>query len=188
MPATPKIFQLHVGLAEIEPLIWRRLEVAGNMTLSTLHSVLQDVMGWDDSHLYLFRVDGQDYQEPDPEAEGKDARRAHLDHFDLKAGDTFEYIYDLGDYWRHELRVEAITPARVGETYPHCLAGARACPPDDCGGISGYIEVLKAVADRTRPDARVLLESIMPGFDPEAFDLRATNRALRLARSRHPVE
>ena len=155
------------------------------MTLSTLHSILQDAMGWENRHLYIFRAGGEDYEEPHPEAEGRDARRMRLDQLGLKVGDALEYFYDLGDYWRHELRVEAVASIKDGETYPRCLNGARACPPEDCGGVSGYAEILDAVADRTNQDARAFLDSIEPGFDPEVFDLRAANRALRRYSSRH---
>jgi hypothetical protein len=182
--AASVIYRLKIRLLEIEPPIWRQFEVTGSVTLSALHLILQNVMGWEHAHLYLFHVNGKAYEPPELEGRGHDARRVRLEQLDLSPGDTFDYIYDMGDDWQHELLVEGVAKAEPRRTYPSCLAGARACPPEDCGGIPGYANLLDGLAHPRDPEAREILEWVGPGYDPDAFDLRATNRALRLARSR----
>jgi len=132
--ASRHIYQLKVILLEVEPAIWRRVQVRGTVTLAKLHAILQDVMGWTNSHLYAFHIAGKTYQEPDPEAEGLDARKALLGRLSLKTGDVFEYHYDFGDDWRHGIFVEKVLPPSPDGVYPACLDGARACPMEDWRG------------------------------------------------------
>ena len=183
MPARD-IYQLKVRLLEIEPPIWRRLQVRGRTTLSKLHGILQDLAGWTNSHLYAFDVAGKRYEEPDPEAEGANARRAQLARLGLEVGDRFEYLYDFGDDWLHEVLLEEIRPADSDTVYPLCLDGARAWPPEDCGGVPGYADSLEALQNPADPEFREMLEWLPPGYHPEIFDLRATNRILDLAHGR----
>lgn len=175
------IYQLKVRLLEIEPPVWRRLQVRGSTTLSKLHAILQDLAGWTNSHLYSFDVAGKRYEEPDPEAEGANARKAQLAGLGLKVGDRFEYVYDFGDNWCHGVLVEEILPPDSDSTYPICVDGARAWPPEDCGGPPGYDDILEALQHPSAPQFRELLEWLPRGYDPEIFDLRATNRILHLA-------
>jgi hypothetical protein len=181
------VYQLKVTLAEIQPPIWRRLAVRGGTSLAKLHLILQDVMGWSNSHLYALRIGKKSYEDPDPEARGANARRVSLDQLKLRQGDEFEYDYDFGDDWRHILLVEAVVPPMPGAQYPVCLDGQRACPPEDCGGVSGYANILEALEHPADPEFREVLEWLDPGYDPETFDLRATNRILQLAHAKGAV-
>jgi hypothetical protein len=104
----------------------------------------------------------------------RDARRAKLRDFQLGTGDRFTYLYDFGDHWEHEVRVEEVLPSVAGEAYPSCTDGARACPPEDCGSIPGY----EALVNPRHPDHRDLMQWA-GGFDPEAFDLEQVNRLLQ---------
>jgi len=181
------IYQLRISLKETEPEIWRRVLVRGSTSLHKLHLVIQDVMGWTNSHLYEFEIRGERFEAPDPEAEGQDSTRAKLDGFGLELNDAFLYTYDFGDYWQHVLLVEARLRAERGRFYPYCVAGERACPPEDCGGVGMFAELLAVLANPTDPQYSELLEWVDPDYDPAAFDVRPVNRNLGLAHRRGAV-
>ena len=131
------VYQLHIRLAYIEPPIWRRIVVSGQISLFRLHRMLQVVMGWENYHLHQFIVGTILYGEPDPEfgLEMKDDRRVQLQRIAHEEGTSFIYEYDFGDGWRHVITVERVEPWTQNLLVPRCLDGARACPPEDCGGI-----------------------------------------------------
>ena len=132
-PDESPVFQLKITLQESKPPIWRRIQVRGSTTLSKLHQILQTVMGWTDSHLHQFIVDGVYYGIPDPDwsdLEIKSERRVKLGQIVTAGKDRFVYEYDFGDSWEHVIVVEKVLPAEPGVRYPTCLAGKRACPGD----------------------------------------------------------
>jgi hypothetical protein len=178
------IYQLKVTLKGSKPPIWRRIQVPSDISLYKLHQILQVVMGWTDSHLYQFVVSelfGKVYYgEPVPEygAEMKSARRMKLNQVASAEKDTFIYEYDFGDCWDHQILVEKILPAAVGVRYPLCLVGKRACPPEDCGGIWGYAELLETIKDPADPEYASMREWLDESFDPEEFDLEDVNQLL----------
>jgi hypothetical protein len=179
---TQVIYQLNVALQESSALIWRRIQVPGDMTLPRLHRTLQIVMGWEDYHLHEFRINGKAYGEPDPEdhhfgREVADERRVRLATVLSAAGSSFEYIYDFGDNWRHDILIEAILPVRPRKRYPVCMEGARSAPPEDVGGIGGYERYLEALFDPKHEDHRTMLEW-RGRFDPEYFPITSVNRKL----------
>ncbi len=184
---TVNVHQIKVVLRGAEPPIWRRLQVPASMTLADLHHVLQVAMGWGDCHLHQFTIAGVRYGIDDGEGWGlacKDERHAKLYQVARK-GARFVYEYDFGDGWEHDIIVENVSP--VEEAYPVCLAGEQACPPEDCGGVWGYDDFLRALADPAHEDREELLEWVGEEFDPERFDLAAVNRALAPAgRQRTP--
>lgn len=150
------------------------------MTLAELHRVLQVAMGWDDYHLHEFEIAGVRYGTDDGEGWGpapKDERRTRLDRVARK-GTRFTYEYDFGDGWEHDVEVEDVLDAEAGEAYPACTAGERACPPEDCGGVWGYGELLAAIADPDHDEHEALLEWVGGAFDPEHLDLAGVNRVL----------
>jgi Plasmid pRiA4b ORF-3-like protein len=154
--------------------------VPGAYTLDRLHRTIQHAMGWQDYHLHSFDIDGVPYGEPDPEDELE--LRDELDaRLDAVAGRDarFSYTYDFGDWWEHEITVEDVFPADPLERYPRCVAGERACPPEDVGGPYGYAELLAAFADPDHPEHARLREWLGRKFDPEAFDAAATTTLLR---------
>ena len=176
------IYQLKITLRDIEPVIWRRLLVPGNLNLQRLHRVIQDAMGWEDDHLHSFEVDGEEYGPVDPE------RWGHQPHNEKQytleriatAKDRFEYTYDFGDNWVHEIEVEEVT---TGEPIaPRCIEGAQACPPEDCGGPWGYGELLAALADPEHPRHAERSEWLIDDWSPERFDVAQADR--RVARHR----
>ncbi len=178
------VHQIKVTLKGIRPPVWRRFQVKSDINLHKLHRTLQPVMGWLNSHLYEFVIDGNDYGEPHPDYGGTmlDARAVKLNHIAPVAPVRFIYRYDFGDGWEHEVVVERILPTPRRVQHPTCLAGKRACPPEDCGGIGGYADFLAAIRNPRHPEHESMLEWIGGGFDPEAFDLREVNAALRRSR------
>jgi hypothetical protein len=176
-----QIYALEIALTGSKPRIWRRVRVLEDASLHTLHSVLQVTMGWTNSHLYQFEIADRRFSDPNPDGddETEDARRVQLRDLALREGSRFSYVYDFGDWWEHDVLVEAIAPPAVDEKVPCCTAGERACPPEDVGGVPGYEQFLSALRNPRHPEHAALTEWAPPGFDPEAFDLAETNALLR---------
>lgn len=177
------LHQLKVTLQRIQPPIWRRILVWEDATLAQLHCVLQIVMGWEDYHLHEFVIGRRVYSMPDPEDKLYerrvfDERRVRLGRVVPRVGTRFEYLYDFGDGWRHDLLLEAILLPDPETLYPRCLAGERCGPPEDAGGPNGYGNYLEALADPGHEEHENLLQWRGP-FDPEAFSLPAVNQQLQ---------
>jgi hypothetical protein len=177
------VHQFLIVLVGTDPLVWRRIQVPQRSTFWDLHVAIQDAMGWLDSHLHEFRLlDVTETQvvsigipsDEDP------ADRPVLPGWEVRVSSFFErrewhappamYAYDFGDDWEHVVVHEGMEPADEKLTYPRCVGGARRCPPEDCGGVHGYEEFLKAIADRRHPEHRTMVEWIGGEFDPDAFD------------------
>lgn len=177
-----EVAEIKIALADIAPEIWRRVVVPASITLAGLHTVIQAAMGWEDSHLHMFMLDGQRYGRPEEgdRESGSDLRDAADQRLGdlIMAGDRFLYVYDFGDDWRHEITVAAIRALEPDEAVPAVLAGARACPPDDSGGPHGYPEMLQALRDPDHQDHAHHRDWI-GSFDGEAFDLGLANKRLR---------
>lgn len=184
MPA--RIIQLKITIEGIQPPIWRRFLVSENTTLLKLHDVVQEVMGWTNSHLHMFRIDGICFmdprQDPDGDLESRAEDGVKLKDFVNAPGRAIEYEYDFGDSWNHTIEVEQISAVEKRFSHPRCLAGARACPPEDVGGIGGYQNFLEAIADPAHEEHAEYLAWVGGFFDPEAFDLAAVNAQLRAPR------
>ncbi|SMR83527.1 pRiA4b ORF-3-like protein [Aliiroseovarius halocynthiae] len=136
MSAAPEIYQLKVRLLGISPMIWRRVLVPTSTTLRELHGIFQVAMGWEGIHLFIFDVYAVRYGSFELHVANPDVS---LQEFELRANERFSYIYDMGDHWEHEIRVEAINPPPK-KSYPVCTGGSGVCPPEDCGGPHGYLE------------------------------------------------
>ena len=178
-----EVYQIKVTLEGIRPPIWRRVHVASDTTLAKFHMVLQHVMGWTNSHLHQFVIRGQYFAPRDVFSEfggPKMGSETKTTLADVVSGpkSRMRYEYDMGDSWLHDIVVEKALSAEAGAQYPVCLAGARACPPEDCGGIGGYEELLEAVADPQHERHEELLEWVGGSFDAERFDLDVVNRRL----------
>jgi hypothetical protein len=181
---TPQRLVLRVTLRDIDPPIWRQLLIPDRLTLHQLHRVLQLVFGWQDYHLYAFEVGDRRFEAPDPEAEGENAGTTPVSALGLSVGTEFVYRYDYGDDWEHGILVEEVAPDAGGEeepTWPQLLDGARAGPPEDCGGAHGYAE-LAATLKRPRSQAYAELhEWLGSTYDPEVFDRWFAGQVLTLA-------
>jgi len=174
-----QVYQLKVTLLDTSPPIWRRIQVPAEATLGELHFVLQVVMGWTNSHLHHFAIEAMHYADPLFELEdARDASRMTLRRVTNRPGSCFGYLYDFGDGWEHEVLVEDILPRQRGTRYPICLAGERACPPEDCGGVWGYEHFLEAVSNPKHPEHDEYLEWVGGEFDANAFDRDGLNATL----------
>jgi hypothetical protein len=185
--STPGIARLLVQLDDVSPAVRRRIEVPLNMRLDRLHQVMQIVMGWENYHLYEFRI-GRSirYGEPDPDwdfagSSSLPASRASL--ADLLAriparSKKFTYVYDFGDDWQHTVKLEALVTAEAGVSYPRLVSAERACPPEDVGGPWGYAHYLAAIGDPAHPRHAEMLEWRGEGFDPAKVDVVAMQRDL----------
>lgn len=182
MAAKATIYQFKVTLKGIRPPIWRRFQVESHLTFLELHHVIQTVMGWGNAHLHQFFVNGRNLTDKITLEESGygdgDVAKSWLDKFVQQEGQKFVYEYDFGDSWEHELLLEKILEQEAGATYPRCLKGKRACPPEDCGGVWGYQEFLEMLQDPENPEYEELLEWLDDEFDPEEFDLEWVNEML----------
>jgi pRiA4b ORF-3-like protein/uncharacterized protein DUF1841 len=188
MAARPsrKTYQIRVSIAGSDPMIWRRLSLPGDMTLDVLHRVIQVTFGWEDCHLHEFEAKGRRYADItyQPVEGASDEREATLAALAPRKGSRLRYTYDFGDDWVHDIVVEATEPAE-DEPRVVCLAAERAGPPEDSGGIWGYLHRLEAVADPEHPEHEDSLEWLGETFDPAAVDQDAINTALTRIRISH---
>ncbi len=168
------VHTIKVTLAGSRPPIWRRLQVPSTTTLRALHDVIQAAFGWDDYHMWVFETPFGRYGLPDAELEISNAAVKRLDQIAPREGDRLSYTYDFGDDWEHAILTEAITDAERGIAYPRCLTGRRACPPEDCGGIWGYEELVEILTDPKHEEHQERLEWL--GLDSaDQFDATAAN-------------
>jgi hypothetical protein len=139
-----RIYQLKVTLRAITPMIWRRLLVTSDSTIAQLHDIVQIAMGWEDLHLHQFRIHGKTYgiYRDGGISFADDPHQVILADFKLRKAERFSYEYDRGDFWQHDLRLERILPLEPRKHYPVCTDGAGDCPPEDCGGPWGYLDLM----------------------------------------------
>lgn len=174
------IIQIKAQLLDVQPAVWRRIQIPAAATMADLHEVLQQTLGWTNSHLHEFQTDAHRIGMPDPEWGDEDEVRNEAD---VLVGEVafpsarLHYVYDFGDNWRHDLTVEQIVVAESGVRYPRCLDGARSCPPEDVGGAGGYEHFLDALRDPEHEDHEQYA-NWGAGFDPDRFDLAEADRAL----------
>lgn len=180
-----QLFQFRITLHGTVPPIWRRIQVR-DCTLDKLHEHIQKAMGWTNSHLHHFEIEGQLYGDPllmeenFEEWDYEDSTCTKLSELLAKHGKRlqFAYEYDFGDDWKHEVLFEGFAQAQPGVRYPLCLEGGRACPPEDVGGVHGYADYLEALGDPKHEQHRECMAWRGP-FDPEAFDPIKMTNAMR---------
>jgi hypothetical protein len=176
------VYQVRITLDGIEPPIFRVLQVFPDMLLPKFHRIIQAAMGWSDEHLHKFKAGDNTYGVRFPNSTSRilDEKKIKLNQILRRKGEAALYEYDFGDSWRHEILLEAVLPQEKGKTYPVCVDGARACPPEDCGGIFGYAEILEALKNPEHP-RREFWRETYSSLDPERFDLGRVNRMLEYA-------
>jgi len=174
------VFQLKITLKEIEPPIWRRIQLPSTATFWDLHVAIQDAMGWLDYHQHLFRIKKprakklieigippDDYFEDQPEI--RPGWEENIEDFFVDPGRTAEYVYDFGDDWEHDILFEGILLKEKGVLYPLCITGARACPPEDCGGVWGYHDFLEIINNPNHEEHETMMQWVSGNFDSESF-------------------
>ncbi len=175
-----KVLQLKIFLDEITPKIWRRFLVKDNLTFHKLHEIIQTLMSWGDYHLYAFYIGKEQFSVPHTYSDEKqiNAKKVKLkDKLSLKK--KFGYVYDFGDNWEHTLVVEKILDAKDVAECPTCLEGERACPPEDCGSIPGYYELMRIKKNKKHPEYKErIVEWLGEDFDFEFFDKGEINKEL----------
>lgn len=181
--AAGQVYQLKIALSGIKPPIWRRVQVK-DCTLLKLHQIIQTAMDWEGYHLHEFEVGSERYGDPEQwvnavlgdDLDFEDERKIKLSRLVAQGIKKFQYLYDMGDNWLHLIQIEKVLVAEPGLRYPRCIAGKRACPPEDCGGPWGYAELVEAIEDPDHPRHKELLSWAGGEFDPEAFDIKTANR------------
>ena len=173
------VFQIKITLLGTDPPVWRRVQTK-DCSLAKLHDVIQTAMGWEDCHLYSFEVDGEYYEDHfrGGALDTVDSKECRIGDLVANGTQQIDYIYDWGDEWRHLVEIEETSPPKPGSRYPRCTEGERACPPEDCGGVWGYEELLETL-DNPDDDPEGILEWIGDDFDPEVFDSDEVNRGFR---------
>lgn len=178
------ILQLKISLRGTKPPIWRRVLVEKTITFEVLHEIIQVVMGWTNSHLHEFTVQGIRIGQPLEEF-GAEFGEALIDESTVTLGSvptnsnkTVDYTYDFGDSWEHSVVVEKRLPADAAVTYPVCTGGKLNCPPEDCGGISGFYDMLRILNDKRHPEREEMLEWLGGTYDAQAFDQPEVNQQL----------
>lgn len=184
-----RIARLHIQLDDIEPSIWRRVEVPLTMSLKGLHDVIQAVMLFEDYHLFEFEACGRCYDVPDPEDlyERKTfaARNIRIGALIERGIATFKYTYDFGDNWRHTITVEELEDGSPGIEYPRFVDGQRRAPPEDVGSTSGFEEFLNVMAKPRHAQHREFVHWYGGRFDPVDISVDIVqDRVARLARRR----
>jgi Plasmid pRiA4b ORF-3-like protein. len=174
------VYQFKIALEKIRPPIWRRIQVPETYSFWDLHVAIQDSMGWSDYHLHQFEMvdpsTGIKREIGIPDEEFDEEILAEQKHkiakwFSMK-NSLAHYTYDFGDNWEHEVKLEKILPRNRRVSYPRCTAGKRACPPEDCGGIWGYENLMKIISDPDNKEYEEMMEWLGEEFDPEHFDVK----------------
>jgi hypothetical protein len=185
------VFRIKITLLQVRPTVWRRILVPPDLTLAQLGKYIEAAMGWGGRHLHDFRVGKEIYGEPDEDDDPYLLTRRR-DDSQYKVSQLFHepkaavmYTYDFGDQWEHELKLESWDAREPQIEYPICIGGARACPPDDCGGPPGYAELVKTIKNPRHPEHESMLAWLGGGFDPDAFSMdEATHRMEKCMRRR----
>ena len=194
IPNPVTVYQLRIRLDRISPLIWRRLLVSDATTIAELHAIFQIAFGWSDDHLHQFLIYGKAYGIAyiGGASFADDPHTVRLADFRFRTGERFWYEYNFHVPWRHEIRVEQIGASAPGQHYPVCVAGARAAPPEECGGPDAFlalrqhyhplhvIERLLALVDQPDDydDPYVELRTLQYWAAVNRCDRRAINRQL----------
>ncbi len=181
---TKKIFQIQIALKGFKPKIWRRILIPSDFLLSDFHLIIQITMGWTNSHLHQFIINRTFYtqrmQDDDlwDEMDNVDYKKMKISDLLKKEKEKIVYEYDFGDSWEHDIILEKILPIDNNLKYPVCLTGKMNCPPEDCGGVWGYFDMLKVLKDPDHEEYESYIEWLGEEFDPEFFDKNEINKLL----------
>ncbi|MEK6734079.1 MAG: plasmid pRiA4b ORF-3 family protein [Pseudomonadota bacterium] len=177
------IYQFKITLLGISPKIWRRIQVPESYKFSDLHEAIQNAMGWENSHLHQFSIISPNTGLPtsigmldddwDQDEDLLDEKKIKISKYFSIDNPESQYEYDFGDGWEHQVLLEKILPAEDGVKYPKCITGKNACPPEDCGGVWGYRELVEIMQDPKHPEYQERIEWIGEEFDPKEFTVES---------------
>ncbi|MEI6789152.1 MAG: plasmid pRiA4b ORF-3 family protein [bacterium] len=177
-----EVYQFKITLCETEPFVWRRIQVPGCYSFWDLHCAIIDAFGWLDYHLHLFTIHnpatGADDHFGIPDADDDPMMgytvfpgwKMRLSRLFTPENARADYLYDFGDGWHHEVVLEAVLPRSADTTYPRCVDGENACPPEDCGGVPGFSRFKKSISRHNAKDHDDLLAWAGGWYDPGWFD------------------
>lgn len=179
-----KIVRLRIELSDMDPPVWRRVDVPADFPLRRVHDVIQAVFDWRDYHLHQFEIGDRLYGAPEYDEGDLSGARLYSDR-NVKLGallergaERFVYRYDFGDDWEHVITVEQVLDPKAGVEYPVLVGGARRAPPEDCGGPPGFEAFLEAMSDETHEEHEALLDWYGECFDPDDMELEAMEAML----------
>ena len=178
--------QLKVSLNSTNPLIWRQIQLHKDYTFFELHHIIQICMGWKNYHMFEFNLEGYRigtiYEDDKFDGYGSDSlldcMKTKLCDVISEVGDEIKYVYDFGDWWEHTLVIENFLDGDNQTVYPICIAGEMACPPEDCGSISGFYQNLEILKDKKHPEYKETKIWMPRGFDPNKFNVEKVNKQL----------
>lgn len=176
-----KIYRIKIALRDFKPKIWRRILIPSDIYLSEFHLIIQIAMGWSNCHLHQFIKNNKYYRERMMYDDFWDEME-NIDYENIKVSDLLKkekekvvYEYDFGDSWEHDIILEKILEVDNNLEYPVCLKGKMNCPPEDCGGVWGYSDMLEVLKDTDHEEYESYLEWLGEDFDPEYFDENEVN-------------
>jgi len=186
IPPSKRLYQFRIGLLNVAPAIWRRIQLK-DCSIDKLHECIQTAMGWTNSHLHRFEIEGLVCGDPellcdDPECfVGTNSLETMVSDIVPRSGARFllSYEYDFGDRWRHEVVFEGCLPMDQGVRYPLCLEGERACPPEDVGGVDGYEEFLEVISDPSHAEHKEWMSWAGGDFDASRLDAKAATKDMQ---------
>jgi len=187
------VYYLKVTLKDSKPPIWRDILVPSDLTLEELHYVIQTVMGWGNSHLHQFIAEEVLYTDDinsdnsdeygldtrDEDEQDRNEKKYTVSQILTKEQACIIYEYDLGDSWTHKIELKKILPADPNARQARCLRGEKACPPEDCGGIWGYTDMLETLRNAKNSDKKEILAWLGNDFNPDYFNIDEINGLLR---------
>jgi len=181
---TKTIYQLKISLKHFKPTIWRRILVPSNTLLIDFHKIIQTTMGWSNCHLHQFVKNRELYSIPydgfdDIDVIDYKKKKIRISDLLQNEKDRILYEYDFGDGWEHDIVLEKILPSDTKIKYPVCVKGKMNCPPEDCGGVWGYADMLEIIKQPNHEEYEDIIIWLGKDFDPEYFDIDETNEMLR---------
>lgn len=174
------IFQLKITLKGPKPSIYRTILVEDTRTFYEFHHIIQISMGWFNYHLFQFETGDICISDPSmiDYREILDSKKIKLNEVLIKEGTEIKYEYDFGDGWVHKIKLEKILPIKLNQQYPICIRGKRNCPPEDCGGIWGYENLLEIMSNKKHPEYKEMKQWLGEVFDPEKLNIEEINEEL----------
>ena len=182
------VARLRITLQDIEPVVWRRIDVPLSSTLLALHDLIQFAFGWTDSHLFEFEIGGRRYGQPEYDVDGDEklykAASIRLKTVRDRGIERFLYVYDFGDDWRHDIEIEAVRDGEPEVDYPAFVEGERRGPPEDVGGVIGFMEFLEAMLNPLHEEHESVVRWYGKRFEPDDIDEQRVRMCFEMAAAR----